>query len=408
MKIICKKPPIPFDISTLQHEAYRLFGYDPQYTLVVAQRLYLDAMISYPRTNSQKLPALIDFRNILLSLKEFSGYKRLASNLLKKEVLKPFEGTKGDPAHPAIYPTGKLPIKPLKTAEKRIWDLIIRRFMTVFGEDAVLENQNVRLLVKNHSFFVRGSRLLKKGWIQYYKPFVHIKEVMLPSLNEGEKVKFQRMIQKEKFTCPPTRYNPSSILRKMEMERIGTKTTRANIIQTLYNRKYIKDKKIVVTELGLGVNEVLKKYVPIVTSVQLTQEIEGKMEEIQKGNLKGRKVLEDVVNQLQLSLELFKKNEDTIGEFLSKTTNLEQLEKRVLGSCPTCNSGKLVIIHSRTTKKRFIGCTNYFKGICETSFPLPQRGKIKPIKNICRTCGWPQVLVVLKSRKPWKLCFNPS
>ncbi|MBT8171246.1 DNA topoisomerase I [Candidatus Bathyarchaeota archaeon] len=407
-KIVHKKPLFPFDIGSLQHETFRLFGFSPNYTLVIAQRLYLGAMISYPRTDSQKLSSLIDFKNILLSLGKFSGYKRLASKILKKKILKPLEGVKEDPAHPAIYPTGKLPDKPLKIDEKRVWDLIVRRFMAVFCEDALLEYKHISLNVKNHKFLVKGIRLLNKGWMKYYQPFIQIKEKVLPLIKEGDRVSFQRIFQKNKFTHPPSRFNPSSILKRMENLGIGTKTTRANIIQTLYNRKYIQDQKIMVTELGFSVIEILNKYVPIVTSLLLTHEIENKMDQIQKGKLKGEEVLSNITQQLLPPLENFKKNEDIIGEFLSKTTERTQLEKKVVGSCPTCKSGELVILHSRKTRKRFIGCTNYFKDLCDTSFSLPQRGIIKTTKNLCKICGWSQVLVRFRSRKSWNLCFNPN
>jgi ssDNA-binding Zn-finger/Zn-ribbon topoisomerase 1 len=77
-----------------------------------------------------------------------------------------------------------------------------------------------------------------------------------------------------------------------------------------------------------------------------------------------------------------------------------------VGMCPNCGTGELAIIYSRTTRKRFIGCTNYFKGLCNTSFPLPQHGTIKPAKSNCKACGWPTVLVWLRGKKPWNMCFN--
>jgi DNA topoisomerase-1 len=408
VKTVHQKPPVPFDVGTLQREAYGLFGYNPRRTLVIAQRLYLDALISYPRTSSQKLPPIINYRKILSSLKEQSGYKRLASKLLKKQLLKPQEGTKEDPAHPAVYPTGNLPEKPLKTPEKRIWDLIVRRFMAVFGDDALKESLKARLEVNNHSFFVRARRLLKEGWMEYYKPYVHAEDVVLPPVKEGDEIQLRRILREDKFTCPPPRYNPSSVLKKMEKLGIGTKATRADIIQTLYNRGYVRDERIVVTDLGFDVIEVLNKYVPIVVSPKLTKEIEEKMEQIRISNLKRETVLAEVAEQLKPQLEQFKENEEAIGEALTKAINKTKKQEHVVGKCPTCGTGNLTIIYSRTTKKRFIGCSNYFKGLCKTSFPLPQRGTIKQTKSKCRSCGWPQVVVWFRGRKPWNLCFNPN
>jgi len=403
-----QKPPIPFDVGTLQREAYSLFGYTPRRTLGIAQRLYLDALISYPRTSSQKLPPIIDYRKILNSLKRQSGYKRLASKLLKKEELKPREGAKQDPAHPAVYPTGNLPEKPLGIPEKRVWDLIVRRFMAVFGEEALKESLKVRLEVNNNAFFLRGRRILKEGWMEFYKPYVRAEEVLLPPIKEGDKVRLRRVIREDKFTCPQPRYNPSSLLKKMEELGIGTKATRADIIQTLYNRGYVRDERIVVSELGFDVIDVLGRYAPAVTSAKLTQELEGKMEQIQNNRMKRETVLAEVVERLKPQLEQFKENEEPIGEALTKATKRARIQERIVAKCPNCGTGKLMIIYSRKTRKRFIGCSNYFKGLCNTSFPLPQRGTVKPTGNNCKACGWPQVLVWLRGRRPWNLCFNPD
>ncbi|MBC7131089.1 DNA topoisomerase I, partial [Candidatus Bathyarchaeota archaeon] len=179
-------PPIPFDIGSLQTEAYGLFGYTPRRTLDIAQRLYLDALISYPRTSSQKLPPSINYKEILKNLGRVPGYKKLASDLLSKDELKPHEGKKEDPAHPAIYPTGNLPERPLSEPEKRIWDLVVRRFMAVFGEPAIRQTAKVRVNINGHRFYLRGRQTVKEGWLRFYEPYVRSKEVILPRIEEGE------------------------------------------------------------------------------------------------------------------------------------------------------------------------------------------------------------------------------
>ena len=408
VKRVNQKPPLPFDVGALQQEAYSLFGYTPRRTLAIAQRLYLDAIISYPRTSNQKLPPVIGYTTILNSLKQKREYAKLAQKLLEKEQLKPREGTKEDPAHPAIYPTGKLPEKPLEPSEKRIWDLVVRRFLTVFGDDAIKEILKVRVDVNGHSFFLRGRKILKQGWMEYYIPYVRAKEVLLPQIEEIDTVRLRRVKREDKFTCPPPRYNPSSLLKRMEELEIGTKATRVDIIQTLYNRGYVKGERIVVTELGFDVIDVLDKYAPIVTSAQLTRELEDKMEQIRNNKMKRKIVLDKVVEQLKPQLEHFKENEETIGEALTQAIQRAQAQERIVGKCPNCGTGNLTIVYSRKTRKRFIGCSNYFKGICSTSFPLPQRGTVKPTGNSCKACGWPQILVRLKGRRPWNLCFNPD
>jgi DNA topoisomerase-1 len=403
-----QKPPIPFDIGALQTEAYSLFGYTPRRTMGIAERLYLQALISYPRTSSQKLPPVINYKAILKALSRRPAYRKLTLHLLEKEELKPREGKKEDPAHPAIYPTGNLPETELSNPEKKLWDLIVRRFMAVFGEPAIKQGMKVCILVNGHHFYLRGRQILKKGWMQFYKPYVKAEEVQLPPLKEGEKVQLSKVVREDKFTNPPPRYNPSSILKKMEEEGIGTKATRADIIGTLYNRKYITEERIAVSDLGFDVTEVLSKHCPGVISVSFTRELEEKIEQIQNNCGKKEEVVVEAVDRLKPLLEEFKEREEEIGEALSQAIKRARMQDRIIGTCPTCGTGKLMILYSRKTRKRFIGCTNYFKGLCKTSFPLPQKGTVKPMGKNCRVCEWPLLQVWIKGRRPWRLCFNPE
>jgi DNA topoisomerase-1 len=403
-----QSPPTPFDLGALQSEAYSLFGYTPMRTSDIAQRLYLDALISYPRTSSQKLPPTINYEAILKNLGKVPEYKKLTEEILAKPELKPKEGKKEDPAHPAIYPTGNLPERVLSDQERNLWDLVVRRFMAVFEEPAIRQSMKVHINVNGHRFYLRGRQILKEGWLRSYGPYVRSEEVLLPPIKEGQTVKVKRIILEDKFTKPPPRYNPGSLLKRMEEAEIGTKATRADIIQTLYDRKYIRDERMVVTDLGFEVLEVLNQYCPTVVSVKLTRELEERMNKIQLNSEKRENVLVDAVEILKPVVEELKEREKTIGEQLSNAIKRARLEERTIGVCPICNTGKLMILYSRKTGKRFIGCTNYFKNSCSASFPLPQRGTVRPLGKNCHGCGWPTVQIRIKGRRPWNLCFNPK
>jgi len=400
--------PIPFDLGSLQAEAYSLFGYTPRRTGDIAERLYLEALISYPRTSSQKLPQVIGYRQILSGLSQEPAYNRLASELLQRSELRPKEGSKQDPAHPAVYPTGNRPSRLLDEAERRVWDLIARRFMAVFGEPGIKQNMKAAINVNGHYFYLRGRRVLKDGWMKYYKPYLRTEEVSLPPIKEGEQVLLTQVKREDKFTKPPRRYNPSSLLKRMEEQGIGTKATRADIIETLYHRRYITEERIDVTDLGFDVIEVLRRFAPSVISVKLTHDLEEKMERIQGGSEKRENILLEIVERLKPVLTELKRQEPAVGEALSNAIKKARFQERIIGPCPNCHTGRLMILFSRRTKKRFIGCTNYFKKTCQTSFPLPQRGIVKPTGRLCKGCGWPLLFVHLRGRRPWNLCFNPA
>ncbi len=408
MKEFQQAPPLPFDLGSLQSEAYRLFKYTPMRTSSIAQRLYLDALISYPRTSSQKLPPAIGYPAILKQLRRVSKYARLTAELLAKPVLKPTEGKKEDPAHPAIYPTGNLPDRTLNSVERNIWDLVVRRFMAVFGEPAIRQNLTAFIGINGNLFQLNGRRTLEEGWLRFYKPYVRLEDMPLPQMQKGQKVSVKRVILEDKFTEPPSRYNPSSLLRRMEKEEIGTKATRAGIIQTLYDRKYIREERIVVTDLGFEVIDALKKHCPTIVSIELTRRLEEKMNEIHQGKETRENVLRDAIEILKPATEKLKEKEQAIGERLSRAIQKSKLEERLIGACPICQNGKLVILCSKKTGKRFVGCTNYFEGKCKAAFPLPQKGSAKPSGNVCKNCGWPTVRIWMKGKRPWNLCFNPK
>ena len=327
--------------------------------------------------------------------------------MLARTILKPNEGKKDDAAHPAIYPTGNLPEPNIRVCEKRLWDLIARRFMSVFGEPALKQSVEISISVEGHLLQIDGIRILKEGWMRQYSPYAIFEEKDLPSLEKGQLVKIRKIVAESSFTRPPWRYNESSLLREMEKVAIGTKATRADTIQTLYDRGYVKGERMMATETGIEVSNILEKHCPTVVSTALTRELEAKMNGIQEHGEKKREVLDEAIAVLEPVLKRLKKDEKDIGEHLSRAIASEEPEERVLGSCPVCKTGKLIVTHSRRTGKRFIGCTNYFKGLCSTSFPLPQSGTLKLHDRKCPNCGWTTVQLRMK-RHRWILCFNPN
>ncbi|MFA7398268.1 MAG: DNA topoisomerase I [Candidatus Bathyarchaeia archaeon] len=400
-------PPVPFDLGTLQIEAYKLFHFTPMHTSNILQRLYLEALISYPRTNSQKLPPSISYRGILKKIGKTPLYSTFTNELLNKTNLRPNEGKKDDPAHPAIYPTGNLPKKPLDTQAKNLLDFIIKRFLAVFGEPALRQNIKATISLNNYCFYFNAARTINEGWFHLYHPYVQIKDDTLPTLIEGQILEVKRITLKKHFTLPPQRYNPRSLLQKMEKEEIGTKATRASIIETLKERKYlIGTDRLSVSDLGFEVIDVLEKYCPTVVSPDMTRSLESKMDAIQCSQETKNSVISDAIERLKVITAQLKNEEGSIGEQLSFALQQSRLESNTIGTCPNCK-GALIIITSKKTKKRFVGCINYFQNKCSTTYPLPQLGIIKPLARIC-SCGTTMVSVYLKKRAPWRLCLNPQ
>jgi DNA topoisomerase-1 len=401
------RPPAPFNIGDLQREAYRLFKLGPGYTLAIAEKLYLQALISYPRTSSQKLPLSIGYGKIISRLAKIGSYGQLASILLAKARLAPNEGRMTDPAHPAIYPTGVAPRK-LGDPEFKVYDLIVKRFLATFGDPAASRHTDVVIDVNGHIFKAEGRSPVYEGWMLFYKPYVSIERRELPELHKGELVKNLGIDMEEKFAQSPSRYNQASLLTKMEQEKIGTKATRADIIGTLFKRGYIASGKlgIEVTGLGFAVIDSMRAFVPAIVSTGLTRSMEEQLELVEQGSADSVLVIEQAVDKLIESLAAFMDKEAEIGTRIGDAAYADSAQAATIGPCPVCKNGQLRVIKSYKTKKRFVGCSNYSGG-CKAIAPLPQKGLIRTTGKACAECGWPIIGVVFARRaKQWRICVN--
>jgi len=448
-------PNPPFNLTTLQTEAYKFHGITPSKTLQAAQSLYLSGLISYPRTSSQKLPDSINYKEILNNLSKKYNVK----NLITRK--KPVEGKKTDPAHPSIHPTGEEQI--LSGDEEKIYNLVVKRFLSLFCDDAIIDNKKVSVKVNNiisHEqklkgklsgpkdkgvsfgeenrrlsridnkkvsakvddlmFNARGTEIRKKAWMEIYP--IKLKEIEIQDMNGKVKIINSRIEEKE--TKPPKRFSPASIISELEKRNLGTKATRSSILETLYGRGYIKEKSIEATSLGISLINTLEKYSPIIIDEELTRHFEKEMEKIQESKknfkqtplgvpqiieLRGKedKIIDKAKETITKIAKQFVKNEKKIGiELLNANIKLQEKQKQEnkLNLCPICKKGDLAITYSRKTRRHFVACNAYPD--CKTTYSLPPNGTIKKTDKNCESCGFPMLMLLKKARKPWFFCFN--
>lgn len=396
--------PTPFDLGGLQTEAYRAFGIRPKDTLDIAQNLYSSAYISYPRTSSQKLPPKIGYRKILTALARNPDHKRNAEFLLAKGHLTPNEGAKEDPAHPAIFPTGIVP-SALHPRDQKVYDLIVKRFMATFGEPAVRETVTAGIVCAGERFILKGTRTVKRGWHDLYDPYVDLKEEEIPPFKQHEEVKYDEIGSTKKQTQPPRRYTPSSLVNELEKRGLGTKATRADIVENLAKRNYVKGQKsFEATELGMKICEILEGRVPEIVDEELTRHFEEELEQIRGEDKTPDDVLVEARGELDKILKKFQKTEKATGEDLLEARRIEQETVNTLFSCPKCKEGTLKIMFSRKTKRRFIGCSRYPD--CDAIFSMPQTGMVQASEKMCESCGTQMVTVIRKRKGPSVECIN--
>jgi len=401
-KVVEEQPPTPFDLTTMQVEAYRVFGFTPTKTLQIAQSLYEQAVASYPRTSSQKLPTQLNLQKIIRDLGAQKEYSSLASALVAANSFTPREGKKKDPAHPAIHPTGLKP-QQLSPDEAKLYDLIARRFLACFAPNALIEEVNVQLLLGTQKYFASGKSVKKKGWMDFYT-FAKLEEKEMPDLREGQEITVEKIEKVEKETQPPKRFTPASLVKALEEKNLGTKATRAEIVETLYDRDYITGKTIEVTPLGLSVFESLEKHVPEILSESLTRHFEKQMTEIEQKHATREQVESEGREKLVKIVKKFDKNALEIGRELLKAVNATQKQASVLGACPKCKQGNITIKKSRFGL--FTACDRYPE--CKTTFPLPKNSLIKPTGKQCEHCNAPIVTVIRKGKRSFNMCLTPD
>ncbi|HLD05727.1 MAG TPA: DNA topoisomerase I [Candidatus Nanoarchaeia archaeon] len=394
-------PPFPFDLGSLQSEAYQAFGFSPKATLDIAQSLYVNGFTSYPRTSSQKLPASLNYSKILTGLGQQEKYKASVQILLSKKSLSPNEGKKTDPAHPAIYPTGVSP-KGLKERDEKVYDLVVKRFLATFGEPAIRLTMKASLDVNTESFSVSGTKTKFKGWHELYEPYVGLKEEELPVLKVGEELAVKELNLLDKETQPPNRYNQASLVKELEKRNLGTKATRAEIVDNLFERKYVADQKIRATLIGMKTIETMAKYCPEILDEKLTQHFEEEMENIREKKHTKEQILKEAEGVLVKLLGKFKENQKKIGEEL-KDSLMETMDKEnTLGPCKC--GGTLKITFSKKSRKRFVACNKYPE--CTNTYPLPQNGFVTALDKFCPTCNILMISIRSKGKRPQEVCLN--
>ena len=316
---ISVQPPPAFNLGDLQKEAARLYKFSPMKTQKLAEDLYLEALISYPRTNSQKLPPTINYKNIILRLSKSEYYGSLATKiLLENPILKPVQGRKDDPAHPAIHPTGVIP-KYLDADHRKIYDLIVRRFLAAFAPRAVISRTKAELIDKfGRKYSAKGVTVIEEGWYHYY-PYLRPKEEELPLLGTGENVRVTKASYRTNWSRNVPDLSRTALLKWMESVNIGTEATRARIIEVLFSRGYLESRggKTVVTELGESIAEIISTLFPELSKPDLTRDMEQKLELVRRGLLTRKKVVEETKSIMDSLIRNFNERLEDVGYKIS-------------------------------------------------------------------------------------------
>jgi len=354
-----EKAPMLYDLTTLQREANNRYGFSAKRTLAAAQRCYEEhKALTYPRTNSRYLPSdmVAEIKPTAELVGHNSEYTKGAEYVIGLDLL-PLARVVNDEKvtdHHAIIPTrSEHNLDKMGADDRRIYDMVTRRFLAVFHPEAVFENTRVETTLgeQGHIFRTRGKLLIVPGWRGVYdevaadtRPKGEEDEGLdqqLPKLEDGETVDTKEIAAERKETKPPRRYSDASLLGAMETagklvddeelreamkeSGIGTPATRAAIIERLITVAYVERdaRALVATEKGLNVIRLLDAH--MLTSPELTGNWEHRLGKIERGEDSREKFMSDIAGFA----------EQTVHK-LDETLKDVRIPRAKLGPCPVC------------------------------------------------------------------------
>ncbi len=395
-KSASRPAPAPFNTTSFLTAAAGI-GISPSRAARLAEDLYTDGYISYPRTDNTVYPPSLDMREVLGYLKRVEGVGKYAEKLLSGEKLSPTRGKKQTTDHPPIYPTGYASKKALRDDQWKIYQLVVRRFLATLSGPSKSLRTTLRFDSGGELLTTGGTVITEEGWLGIY-PYSRRADEEIPNLSEGQEVKVLGKEILAKETQPPGRYGQGRLLNVMEDLGLGTKATRPNIIQNLYDRGYVHADPLIPTETGIAVAQALKDFASEIASHEMTARLEQSMDDISEGKTSKENVVDESRDVLRKVYENLSESEQEFADIV--WTGIR--EDEILGPCPECGEN-LIIRRNRKSRKRFAGCSGYPE--CRKTYPLPQRGDIIPLGTRCDACGAPEIKVLGK-RRPWITCID--
>lgn len=370
-----KNPPAPFTTSTLQQVGSGALSWNSKRTMASAQKLYEAGHISYMRSDSVTIAQeAIDGLRVLIPTVTSSKYLPSTANVYQNKSKNAQE------AHEAIRITHFDDLPQILSVvhdpdEKKLLELIWRR--TVASQMAPAIYDKVEVVVQAGKVKLKASGQTQQ-FDGYLKIWTHTdaKELSLPELLVGQKLKVIKIEAVEHETKPPSRYTNASLVKELEANGVGRPSTYASIIDTLLTRSYVTmdGKAFMPTERGIEVSDFLKQYFSNLINVSFTAQMEEALDEIAEGKK----------TRVELLKTFYKELSDTIEDVKSKLFVNEVSEQ----ACPSCGS-QLFVKVNRKDNQRFLACSNKK---CKKTFNMdeeekPVEKKVEKLSTQCPECG---------------------
>jgi DNA topoisomerase I len=393
-----RRPPIPFSTTLFVAEATRL-GLGAATAMRIAEDLYTQGLISYPRTDNTVYPRGLGLRTLVEKFRE-SVFAEAAEFVLAQPSFRPTRGRTETTDHPPIYPTGVVDPKKLRPDHARLYELVVRRFLATLAPDALGWSRKAAVEIRGDRFEGSGHRLTDPGWYRIY-PYSNPEDVPMPVLTVGETVAVRDLSLVEDQTKPPRRYTQGSLIQEMERLGLGTKSTRHDVLQKLFDRHYVSQRQLEPTSTGIAVTEALRAHAPLITRPEMTHRLEEDMELVAESKKPKAEVLEESREMLREAYQLLAANAVGVKETLTGALDRQHF----VGPCALC--GGALRLGRSPRGARWVQCVNN-PASCTATYPLPSAGFIEPAPEfLCAKCKVPRVKIVFRGQRPDLYCINP-
>ncbi|MBM6907537.1 DNA topoisomerase I [Collinsella intestinalis] len=397
-----QQPPIPFNTTSLQAAA-AAEGISPARTMRIAESLYMAGLISYPRVDNTVYPRTLDFAGVVRGLADTNPALRPVAAKVLAGPMKPTRGKVETTDHPPIHPTGQGDPSSLDGGQKKLYQLIARRFLATLMGPATIENTKLAIDVAGEPFTASGDVLVEQGFREAY-PYGLKRDEQLPALAEGDVVDVRDLKLEAKQTEPPARYSQGRLVQEMEKRGLGTKSTRASIIERLYQVRYLKNDPIEPSQLGMAIVDALHEFAPRITTPEMTAELDQDMTRVAEGQDTQEHVVEHSRTLLAGMLDALIDHKDDLGDRIADAVTADAK----VGTCPKCGKD-LVMKTSAKTRGSFIGCMGWPD--CDVTYPVPSGVKVSPLEGeaaVCPECGAPRIKCQPFRSKAYEICVNPQ
>lgn len=396
-----KYSPALYDLTELQRDANKIFGYSAKETLSLMQKLYEHhKVLTYPRTDSRYLTTdIVETLHDRIKAVNVSDYSRVCTKLLKTKIKgnKSFVDDSKVSDHHAIIPTEeRVFLGDLSDKERKIYDLVVKRFLAVLCPPFEYEQTSIEAKINDEKLTAKGNKIISLGWRETYKDSDDEESYdSIPTVKEGDTLEVEKINKTTGKTNPPSYLNEASLLTQMEKNGLGTVATRADIIEKLFNTFLLekKGKDIHITSKGKQLLELAPKDLK---TPELTSSWENQLNDISKGKLNKNKFIGDMKNY---SIDIVKEIKQSDSKF--KHDNLTK------NRCPECGKfmlevngkrGKMLVCEDRecNTRKTVSQTTNARCPVCHKRLELRGEGEGKTF--VC-SCGHREKLSTFNKRK---------